>query len=166
MFNIVKSVSVSILLIFAVTGKASNIGSLDGSFVIGEARLSKLITAAAVKYKLERRLLSCLYFVESTYTLNVISRTRDHGIGQINVHTAKGFKMDIALLTTDLAYSVDRSAFILNHYRQLKQAEEPRTWICRYNVGPGPLTKRGRGGACETYLERINRCRVSNLAVL
>lgn len=149
MFKFTKVVSVATILIFTAAGKASNIG--------------ELITAAAAKYKLERTLLSCLYFVESTYRLNVVSRTKDHGIGQINEATAKGFKMDVSKLTVDLAYSIDRSAFILAHYKQLKKADEPRTWICRYNVGPGPLTKKGRGGACEAYLERINKCRTSNL---
>jgi len=152
-----------LLLSLPVASQALNPYIATGS---QDRKLTKLITAASVKYKLERRLLSCLYFVESTYTLNVISRTRDHGIGQVNERTAKGFHMDVARLTSDLAYSIDRSAYMLSHYQQLKRSEEPRTWICRYNVGPGPLTKPGRGGACEAYLERINRCRVSDLAVL
>lgn len=129
-------------------------------------KISDLITAAATTYKLERRLLSCLYFVESTYRLNVVSTTHDYGIGQINRSTAAGFKMDIPRLTADLAYSIDRSAFVLSHYQQLKRAEEPATWVCRYNVGPGPLTKKGRGGACAAYLQRIGRCTGTLLTVL
>ena len=130
------------------------------------SKISSLITASAAKYNVERRLLSCLYFVESTYRLNVISATHDYGIGQINRSTAAGFNMDLGRLTTDLAYSIDRSAYVLSHYQSLKRSDEPRQWICRYNVGPGPLTKKGRGGACEAYLQRINQCRTGAVSVL
>jgi len=155
---------IMLLTLLTVAGK---IYASDRYLYIDDKKaISAQITKAATKHKLERRLLSCLYFVESTYRLNVVSRTGDHGIGQVNEKTALWFKMDINRLTSDLAYSVDRSAYVLAYYKKLKHAEEPRQWFCRYNIGGAGLTKKGRGGACEAYLERINRCRVSDLSVL
>ena len=118
----------------------------------------ELITIAAETHKVEREHLSCILKIESEYRLNVVSNTRDHGIGQINERTAAGFKMDLNKLTTDLEYSIDKSAYMLSYYQWLKRHEEPRQWVCRYNVGPGPLTKASRGAKCEEYLERFNGC--------
>ncbi len=78
--------------------------------------ITELISKASTKHKLERRLLSCLYYVESSYRVNVISNTEDYGIGQINGVTARALKIDTYRLVTDLAYSVDQSAAILSHY--------------------------------------------------
>ncbi len=125
--------------------------------------IASLITKYATKYDLDRTQLSCLFKIESSYRLNVISKTRDHGIGQINERTATNLKMNVKKLTNNLEYSIERSAHMLAYYKWLKQDEEPRQWPCRYNVGPGPLTKRGRGAACENYLERFYGCTTGTL---
>lgn len=129
-------------------------------------KITPLITAAAKKYKLDRRLLSCLFKMESNYTLDAVSTTDDHGIGQINGRTAKGLKIDIKKLKTDLKYSIYRSAGILAYYQWLKAADEPTTWVCRYNVGPGRPLKGNVYLACVSYLARINWCRNGTFAVL
>ena len=124
---------------------------------------SALITKMAKRYKLDRTVLSCLYKVESNYDHTAVSTTHDYGIGQINGATAKGFKINVKRLTTDLVYSMDRSAYILSYYQWLKRKDEPATWIMRFNVGPGPLHLRNRAVNGLKYMEKINKCRTSEV---
>jgi hypothetical protein len=127
------------------------------------ALISEHITEAAVAHNLERTALSCILKIESFYQLNAVSTTNDWGIGQINGTAWPEFNQQ--LLLTDLSYSINAAATVLAYYKQLKQAEEPITYYCRYNVGPGPLTgseralKRNR--ACMVYLEKFRACHAS-----
>ena len=123
----------------------------------------ELITMAAQDHNVERTYLSCILKIESEYKYNVISKTQDHGIGQINVNTAVGFKMDVARLTYDQEYSIDRAAYVLAYYQWLKKSDEPTRWVCRYNVGPGPLNKGDRMINCMNYLEKFYKCTHSDL---
>ena len=128
-------------------------------------KISTLITKYAKKYKLERTYLSCLYKIESSYILNTVSKTHDHGIGQINERTAIMLKMNVEKLTTDLEYSIDKSAGMLAYYKWLKALDEPRTWVCRYNIGPGPLELKNRSSLCEDYLAKFYKCTTSKTLV-
>ena len=150
-----------VLVYFVISGQTQSAfakNAFPGLSLKSQKNLSLKITAAATKYGLDRSILSCVLKIESTYNYKAVSSTRDHGIGQINEATAKGFRIDVKRLTSDRAYSVDRAAYVLAHYMQLKKADEPATWMCRYNVGPGPLTGRNRGANCVAYLERLNPC--------
>ncbi len=121
-------------------------------------KLDKLIDDVAVSYGLDKQLFHCILQVESNKQLGAInSVTGDYGIGQINSKSWK--KFDTAKLTTNMEYSLKAAAEVLSFYKQLKQADEPRQWACRYNVGPGDLTQRNRGLNCELYLEKLAKCR-------
>lgn len=128
-----------------------------------DINLTDKISAAAIKYKLDRTYLSCLFKIESSYNYKAISSTHDHGIGQINEKTAVMLKMDVQKLTNNLDYSIDRAASMLAYYKWLVSKDEPRTWVCRYNVGPGSLKNKNRSAACEAYLDRFYGCTTSNL---
>lgn len=127
--------------------------------------ITKLITRAAKKYKLDRRLLSCLYRVESNYQLTAESTTDDHGIGQVNGRTARALHINVNKLKSDLRYSINRSAELLAYWQWLYKRSEPRTWVCRYNVGNREL-KGAIGAACERYLAKVYACTTSAYEVL
>lgn len=117
----------------------------------------KLINDTAALYGLDKQLFHCVLHVESGKRLGAINEvTGDYGIGQINSRSWK--KFDTNRLTTDLEYSLKAAAEVLSFYKQLKQADEPRQWACRYNVGPGPFNKRNRAANCETYLQKLANC--------
>lgn len=126
--------------------------------------ISEHITKAAIQHDLERSALSCILYVESSYNLNAISSTNYYGIGQINNIAWPEFNEQ--LLLTDLAYSINAAAHVLSYYKQLKQDEEPISYYCRYNVGPGPLTGSSkalnRNKACMAYLDKFRTCHTSN----
>mgnify|MGYP007100052904 CR=1 FL=1 len=125
--------------------------------------ISELITMAAQDHKVDRTYLSCLLKIESDYRYKVISSTNDHGIGQINAKTARIFNFNLSRLTTDLEYSIDRAAYMLSYYQWLKKYDEGRTWVCRYNVGSGSLTRGNIAEKCEAYLERFYACTTGDL---
>jgi len=57
----------------------------------------------------------------------------DFGIGQIYFKTAKSFGFDIALLTTDLEYSINAAATVLADFQKRYSAREV-DWWSRYNA--------------------------------
>ena len=148
--------SITVLLVVVETGR-----NLVTPYFTAPTALPDIITDAAKKHNLDRTYLSCLLKIESEYRITAVSKTHDIGIGQINAHTAESFGMDIKRLTTDINYSVDKAAYMLAYYKWLK-GEESRTWPCRYNVGPGPLSGY-RAIACENYLERFYACTTGTL---
>ena len=119
--------------------------------------ISNSISISARKYGLQRSLLSCILKKESNYRNGVISKTKDYGIAQINIKTAKKYKLDLYALTTSATYAIDKAALILSDYERTNR-DESRTWFCRYNIGYQSLSKPGIGAACERYLSKINGC--------
>jgi soluble lytic murein transglycosylase-like protein len=118
--------------------------------------LNRYIDEAAIKHNVDPSLLNCIFHVESTHTLDAVSKTGDYGIGQINIRSWKKFSPD--RLLTDLQYSINASAEVLSFYKQLAAQDEPTTWPCRYNVGGASLTKGTVGARCVHYMSKLNSC--------
>jgi Transglycosylase SLT domain len=127
-----------------------------------KAKVVSLITKLSKQYNIDRSTLSCIYSIESSYRLNVISKTFDHGIGQVNVVTAHWLNLSVPRLTNDLEYSMSKSAELLAYYEELHGQDEPSKWVCRYNIGSSSKTKGTRSTRCEAYLERFNTCLAVN----
>lgn len=119
-------------------------------------QMDKLVHKTAVAHNLDPADFLCVLKIESSLKLNSISDTGDYGIGQINIKTWKQFEPE--RLLKDLQYSLNASASILSYYKQLKAQEEPETWVCRYNVGPGSLQRSSRYEACQAYLNKFFKC--------
>lgn len=117
------------------------------------------ITKAALKHKLDPKLLNCILQVESNHDLTRISNTGDYGIGQVHIKSWK--KFNSLQLTTNLNYSINASAEILSFYKQGFSPNETRTWPCRYNIGGIMLSKGNAGYRCELYLSKLNKCLLS-----
>lgn len=78
----------------------------------------------------------------------------DFGIGQINHTTIKGYKFNQKKLMTDLEYSVEAAAIVLSSFKPFEK-KEPKTWVCRYNVGTRDLAKVKT--PCQNYLKLVAR---------
>lgn len=120
--------------------------------------LSNSITKYASKYQVEREILSCVLFVESSYRLNVVSETNDYGIAQINERTIKRYGLNKHLLLTNVEYSVKASAMLLAEYRRQFKPNEINQWIARYNIGYQRLTKPNIGAAYVHYNKKVWSC--------
>lgn len=116
------------------------------------------ITKAAIVYQVDRSLLSCILYVESTYRVNVVSESDDYGIGQINGKTITGYGLDRTRLLTDLQYSVDSAAAVLADFQRHFKAKEPNYWIGRYNIGFRTLSEGNAGAAYVAYNSKVYTC--------
>lgn len=57
----------------------------------------------------------------------------DFGIGQINYRTIKSFKFDKTKLLSDLEYSVEAAAIVLEDFKKVHGKKETEFWT-RYNA--------------------------------
>jgi len=103
------------------------------------------IAAEADKSGLDRGLFRAILYHESRLRVNAHNKvTGDHGIGQINIKTAKAYRFDVDRLKRDCAYSVAAAAKVLLWFKRT-YPHEP-LWFCRYNIGTqtAPVT-------CNSY---------------
>lgn len=126
--------------------------------------LSNVIFKAAKKHGIPVRIFVGILAQESMYKLSaqgchkglvdgkyaVVKVCSDFGIGQIYYRTAKGFGFDIALLTTDLEYSINASATVLADFKKRYSAKEVDYWT-RYNAS-SPVKRRIYKKLVERYL--------------
>lgn len=79
--------------------------------------LASKIKQSATKHGVNRKLLVAILMQESRLTHGVKGKRRgkviDLGIAQINVKTAKAYKLDKKRLVNDLGYAIDSGAYIL-----------------------------------------------------
>ena len=112
---------------------------------------------AAIGHGLDPELFIAILIVESNLRVGAYnSDTNDHGIGQINITTAKSFKLDIVRLKTDLEYSLNAAAIVLKDFQKRYKKKEPDMFYCRYNIGSGKLVgiKLRR---CLKYIEKVEK---------
>lgn len=121
-------------------------------------KLPVLMQEAAGEHDLDYSLLSCLFKVESSYRMGVVSDTQDFGIGQINEVTIKHYKLDKELLLTDSTYAINATAKLLKQLKTQLKSDYERQWPCAYNIGVSGLLRGRKGAACEAYLEKLNSC--------
>jgi soluble lytic murein transglycosylase-like protein len=145
-----------------ITVVLASLISLDASAPIyfwapkfGKALETESEFDVARTHNVDPQLLKAVLKVESNLDHTAINPdTLDYGIGQINHHTILAYKMDADRLLTDRAYSIERSAFVLSTFQTKFAHREPKTWMCRYNVGWGQLTGR-KAYNCNIYLRKL-----------
>lgn len=116
--------------------------------------LDSKITSIAMYHSLDPELFRAVLAVESGLKQSAYNaKTRDVGIGQINLRTAKAWGFNEYRLKTDVNYNLVASAKILSYFKA-KYSHE-KQWVCRYNVG----TKRGayKTKACVKYYLKVQK---------
>jgi len=116
-------------------------------------KLSNIIHKAAIKYKIPANIYTAILMQESRYSLKAkgchsglrqetidnkvqLIETRicsDFGISQIYYKTARRYKLDIHLLTTDLQYSIEAGAKVLSGFKK-RYSKRETDWWTRYNA--------------------------------
>jgi len=119
------------------------------------ADLPTKISAVAVYYNLDPELFNAILAVESGHDQAAVNhKTKDYGIGQININTARRYGLDLQRLKTDVNYNLAASAKILSDFQSKYQAKEPQSWFCRYNIGTRLNGAKSR--ACLKYVQKVN----------
>lgn len=116
----------------------------------------KCLIAASNFYTVPAEVVMDVVRVESRYctmSQNIPNRngSKDHGCMQINDVAIRHYKLSVAHIN-DHCYNIWSGVAILADLRQ----RFPKTWLCRYNVGAGPLVG-NRGELCKKYLGRLRR---------
>lgn len=110
----------------------------------------------AHKYGVEPQLLRAIALIESNLDHKAINPdTLDFGIAQINYKTARGFGMDLDRLTKDRAYSIEMGAKVLSYFQTRYAKREPKTWVCRYNIGTARTLSPRQTTNCNAYLAKF-----------
>lgn len=125
---------------------------------IDETRIASYITKYALAYNIEREILSCVLFVESSYRVNIISDTDDYGMGQINGKTIKGYNFDRLRLLDDIGYSIKAAAIVLSDFKRFFKQREINDWPARYNIGWQDLTENSIGATYVNYNKKLRSC--------
>lgn len=68
---------------------------------------------------------------ESSYRKSIIGKTKDYGIGQINIKTIKNFKFCQTRMVEDLNYAVEASFIVMADFKRMYK-NDPEYWT-RYN---------------------------------
>jgi len=92
--------------------------------------LAATIEKTALKYKLSPNKLTAILMQESSLRMGIKSKTKDYGIGQIHISNIKRLGFDKNKLMTDLEYSVEATAIILN---ELKSTYNENNYWTRYH---------------------------------
>jgi soluble lytic murein transglycosylase-like protein len=117
----------------------------------------RIARVSAILHGLDPDLFVAILIVESNMRLNAYNaETKDYGIAQINIHTARAFKFDTARLLTDLRYSIDAGAKVLADFQKRYKDKEPDIFYCRYNQGSGKL-KGIKLRRCMNYIAKVER---------
>jgi soluble lytic murein transglycosylase-like protein len=123
--------------------------------VAHSAGLEGHILGAARVHKLRPCLIHAVLKLESNGKLDAVNRkTHDYGLMQINKKTAAAYGLTLARLTIDAKYNIEAGALVMADIRDDYEKREPLTWVCRYNVGYGPLHGR-RLVRCARYLQLL-----------
>lgn len=97
--------------------------------------LTTEIKKAATKHNVNKHLLVAIFMRESRLEQRALGKRRgkviDLGISQINVGTAKAYKLDKARLVNDLAYAIDSGAYILAEKKKIYGDKE--NWFGYYH---------------------------------
>ena len=97
------------------------------------AEVAAQIHAAAKKHDLKVDKLFAIIAQESKFRVGAVNkRSHDYGIGQINIKNIDALKLDRHRLLTDVAYSVNWSAYMLAHFKRYEKRGD-KNWWTRYN---------------------------------
>jgi soluble lytic murein transglycosylase-like protein len=123
--------------------------------------LAYYIDEAARDYHVPADLLTAILAKESMFRLDAVNkRTKDYGIGQINLRTIKAYHFDMNRITLDLRYSIRASAQVLSWFKRYKPHEA--VWFCRYNVGTAKFTIQNIN-SCVKYASGVQRYQFETL---
>ena len=102
------------------------------------------ISTAILKYSRERdldpALVVAIMYQESHFKLNIVSRTHDYCLMQINISNIKSYKLSAKKLLSNHDYCVDWGTRILVLFKNLYAGKES-LWWSRYN-SPIPANRR------------------------
>lgn len=108
--------------------------------------LAPVILRASLRYGVDYSLLTSVLLLESRGIASAYNnRTRDYGIMQINIHTARSLGLSMNCLM-NYTCSIHAGARVLS---ELKDGR-----LCRYNVGNGKLIE-GRFHRCQQYERKV-----------
>lgn len=95
-------------------------------------KITDAIKESATRYGISKKIMAAIFMQESSYKISAVNKkSRDYGIGQINIKTAQHYKFCVKRLNSDLDYSVKATAKVLADLRQ-KFPNEPDYWT-RYH---------------------------------
>ena len=128
------------------------------TILIGTAHaenVHEVVRNAAVKYGIEPELYHAIIAQESNYKVDAVNKkSKDYGLAQINARTAKAYNFSIERLLKDARYNAEAGAKVLHDLKKSYSKREPLTWVCRYNVGSGPMVH-AKAKKCIKYINRI-----------
>lgn len=142
-----------------------------------EAKIEKLslkIYKISKKYKIPSNIFAAILMQESGYSLDAMNCKKgiivhpskkkykrfkqgkvctDFGISQIYYKSVIRYQFDINKLLTDLEYSIEAGAKVLDWFHKTYGKKDP-LWYTRYNCGTAGTTKRE---SCQKYKKLIKR---------
>lgn len=117
--------------------------------------LKQIIIKAAKRHGIEPSLYLAIVKVESNFQVDAYNlKTADYGLSQVNRKTAKRYRLDLVRLLKDPAYNANAGALILADFKRMYKHKEPKTWMCRYNVGSGAMSGT-KAEKCIVYLNKV-----------
>lgn len=99
-------------------------------------------------------ILDCILTIESNNVVNIVSRTGDYGIGQVNKRSWPQF--DYGLMLSDRDYSISAAKQVLV-YTESKVGYKAG-WPCAYNVGLRAFKLGTKPTACKAYNFKLAKC--------
>jgi hypothetical protein len=96
-------------------------------------KLSNVIYHVAKLYDIDSKRYAAILGQESLYKLGAINhKSKDYGMSQINLKTARSYGFDINRLTSDVEYSVRAGARVLADLKKSHSHKDKEFWT-RYN---------------------------------
>ena len=96
-------------------------------------KLATVIAVKTSKYNINASKYTAILAQESGYRLNAVNhKSKDYGLSQINIKTAKAFNFDINRLLVDMEYSVEAGLIVLADFKKRYGHREDDYWS-RYN---------------------------------
>lgn len=98
-------------------------------------------------FGVERPLVRAVIMTESSGRVNVVSKTGDYGIMQVNKRNIKDYRVYV-----DVKFQIIAG---VEHLAKLRAKKHKlKNWSCRYNVGTAPLIG-NRLKACTKYVNKL-----------
>ena len=127
----------------------------QGPIRVSKADIIQATRDAASRHGLNVDLYLKIVTIESSLRPGAYNaRTKDIGLSQVNLKTAKAFGFNVKRLKQDYKYNLNAGAIILADFKRRYKARNPDLWPCRYNVGSGRL-QGPKLEACRRYMSRL-----------
>lgn len=116
-----------------------------------KAALEKFIGHIAKHYAVDKLLLMGIVRQESAYCKYKLNKvTGDSGCMQIHKSNIAAYGWNKDTIMKHDAANIVAGAIILADFKRKFSANEPKTWMCRYNIGYRSLPQQ-----CITYLNKV-----------